>query len=1465
MMYVFHVDQGRMLTFEMNWMFEDIRKLKEVIERHHAIPARSIVLLVSGGEMLVNESRVCNYATGTDTNPIYMFSTNTDELLPPSPGPSNTEVDVETLVHKSCELPVAYATVVSRAQLAQKICEMAREEFKRCEALVHEQHLQQQGWAAVVANMEDTVKEFTERCENFFRYYEEHLRQREEHVGILRDFDKNLQQLADIPILSTLMEHADSRPYGVFDEVFHRSSVTVASGSAGSTSRVVSSSGINQTQQAAITAGPPTVNGEPSKPESDKIGLEGAPMAGGSSSSTGTTGAAETEQALALTDVERAKGISLLDWISASEGQLTLKRMAEECRVELEKFDQKLLDTFNDRIGHAVTLSQNNEIKVVKGLEERLCGLDQLLADARKIVQDQNELAQSIQMNQTRANNLGDASVLPDLCTLHQKHLLLMLENHNKMCEYRRRCTQSKDQLSSNISKRLTYIIRVETKVSEHDNYMLFYRTSLKRLQKHLSIIEQIHMAPTMYVSAVTEVVRRRMFSSSFLRWASDLACRLMAIYNEEVMRRQEFTAQFEGHFLSTLFPGMSDLPPSYAIQAPSVFDSSLPALDKQDLEELSRFLPELTEQNPLPNIASVIDFFQTRSVEQQRQQQSSSNSTNKDESSGSETSKSNDSKGPSNVAGRQRSDQKIDAGSEVDMEEFEKVHNQPVTERQDEATQVDDLRTPTCSVATLTDKVEQVCVETLTEDNLGTTRLEVERLKALVRSFHDLSLRSISVLREQLANVRSESETNRAQFQAQLLAINQAWHDIQQVARNRERETIQQLTVDHELEMNDLRKSIHQKDEEIQSLRSDNSTMKASQIETVSSYEQEKRQLSEQIAEMREVIGRLECQLAEAVGVDRQKAIEEAVQQLEKQHRSDMETLRCRYKLMASVDKSPSDTSLEKIEKPDMIDLALHEQLLAQAREELGREKERAIKVAIEEERHRWEKNAIASGSNRLQRSYAGGSSPGTTPTGSQDVYKRILEEKDRQLEELREKEALLVRENMRMKETIQSLSDPELSMCDVNYREQLEALETDRQRLNEELDGRREEFSALLDEKQSLVRELDKHRKDSAQLVSCSEGDTVSFVWNPAYTQYTVMQASEFLYFLHESSYAELGLQTLVPGEIPRVTFGIGTVIHKEFCHARRDDNRYRVARGTRFYRIKLKPVNLNRKSKGRSNKISSSGGISSRTMESSLQQQPDRAVVTVTTIPSSTQANRLIDSFAQTEVPSTTSPSLTTTSSSTSTVAGTTATSGTTLIGSPGSPTGSSRDMTDSGVVRSSYRERNISITDEDDIPPVIGSDGSIDRIRYQSVCEEDDPTGGDDDGDDDELTTDEGTGGGGSATDYLSYYKSATDTSIVTVRTELAVVDTSQIAASTELSFGNISNETSVSSSTTSHHQQQHHLLYATNNPPGVIPDDVSDSADSEYRSLEANDPEDESDGVAVPSPLPTSKTSSETVS
>ena len=48
-------------------------------------------------------------------------------------------------------------------------------------------------------------------------------------------------------------------------------------------------------------------------------------------------------------------------------------------------------------------------------------------------------------------------------------------------------------------------------------NRLMIYYEKLKRLRRHLDVIQQIHLSPQMYVSAVGEVVRRRTFSQAFL------------------------------------------------------------------------------------------------------------------------------------------------------------------------------------------------------------------------------------------------------------------------------------------------------------------------------------------------------------------------------------------------------------------------------------------------------------------------------------------------------------------------------------------------------------------------------------------------------------------------------------------------------------------------------------------------------------------------------------------------------------------------------------------------------------------------------------------------------------------------------------------------------------------------------------------------------------------------------------
>ena len=102
-----------------------------------------------------------------------------------------------------------------------------------------------------------------------------------------------------------------------------------------------------------------------------------------------------------------------------------------------------------------VRLASQKDMKEIKGLEERLCMLEKLMFDSKKIVQDQNELALSFQHNQHRANTVGDTSILPDLCVSHRSQLKVMLKNHLLLRDYRRRCAKAKDELGSNLFHRL--------------------------------------------------------------------------------------------------------------------------------------------------------------------------------------------------------------------------------------------------------------------------------------------------------------------------------------------------------------------------------------------------------------------------------------------------------------------------------------------------------------------------------------------------------------------------------------------------------------------------------------------------------------------------------------------------------------------------------------------------------------------------------------------------------------------------------------------------------------------------------------------------------------------------------------------------------------------------------------------------------------------------------------------------
>lgn len=184
--------------------------------------------------------------------------------------------------------------------------------------------------------------------------------------------------------------------------------------------------------------------------------------------------------------------------------------------------------------------------------------------------------------------------------------------------------------------------------------------------------------------------------NSSSFQWASDLASQLLAIYNDECTRRHEFRPLFDGHFLANLFPGMEDMPPKYAIEAPSLFDTGLPVLTKADLQKVS---DEVTKIE-LPDLSAVIEFFQSRSGHSQRS------------STGGE-------KAPANKIldlHAHLKDYEKGFESETDTEEYEKVGQSPIDKRK---TKVESEKEVIVAVAVSTQTTDEVKSEVVNSSTL--------------------------------------------------------------------------------------------------------------------------------------------------------------------------------------------------------------------------------------------------------------------------------------------------------------------------------------------------------------------------------------------------------------------------------------------------------------------------------------------------------------------------------------------------------------------------------------------------------------------------------------------------------------------------------------------------------------------------------------------------------------------------
>ncbi|XP_037913540.1 RB1-inducible coiled-coil protein 1 isoform X2 [Hermetia illucens] len=1424
MLYVFHVDCGRMMKFDMNMALSKVENLKHTIELLHGFSAAHQVLLVSGGEMLQPGSMVCSYSAGTDTNPIYMFTTedpvdSKNNKIPwPSIEPIVLDVDLKDQVERCLALPATYATVVQRAQLSQQIFDLAREEESICERLVHEQHLQQQGWSAVIANMEDLVTDFKERYKHFTEAFEVYMGQRGALCEALKTFEIDVEVLGRIPVLPNLLKGVEYDSHG-FDEISEKD-----------VSEEVSHS---RNEELLAMARAKTVS------KSEELAVVKSEQENRSLKSEGSLSHSSQLQ------------ISLLQWMSLKDNHLALKSMSEECLRGMEMLEDRKVQLLRTDIANILKMAEQEEIKEIKGLEDRLCGLEKLMFDLKKIVQEQRELATAFQQNQNRASNLGDPSILPDLCASHRSQLLVMLQSQRKIRDIRRRISKAKEELSDNLYKRLKYIVHIENTMLELANNLLFYHRCLRRIDSHLSVIKQIHEAPTIYVTAVMEVVQRRSYSTAFSSWASSLASDLLNIYKDEITRRQEFDIMFRGHFLGSLFPGLTDMPPEFATEIPAPFDECLPDLTKNDLETLSTYMPDITSNFPLSPVNPVIEFFNSRSGNRSTQDKSCLSGKLQ------------------SIEGPQVLPRPIDIyshlkdgfESETDTEEFEKVGQSPNERKLSAAatavtiaTSTSQLKVETVTISTTTERVEMQTAQTSTEmkkkssrlntlpissrtnelmlpaipesdstetsphsltqfedsrrspdplqnpstntfplllghqhpqqhlhtqqgpsrspsspsnqaannvllidnefinsefyideslpsslkgdngysedgdsdsfdrhcgdeeyennqnvdtsfsyqyknrsednscpldasltnnsresletvisllqDNLGSTTLEVERLKALLKSMSQLSLEALTLLRSEMQRTKCETESCNREMQDEIKHLHERWFTMKSECEAKEAENNRLIAEQHDMAIKELCSTLKKKQDEFITLEGNYKELETKLTKDAEEFETREITLKEEIARMNARICELETQLQNAE-IEKERAVADCRDKIIHEHKTEIESLRCRFKLMTNMERSPSDISLEKIERPDVIDIMSHESIIQQLREDFENEKTRAIEAAIEKERLKWAENQKSASSSSI----------------SPDAFRKIIEEKERQLDVMRERDLILSKENAQLKVKIEALANEEESDR-VYLKDQIDILNRDKVRMESELRAekmrRLEMESSVATMKLSTCRDLEggstsrskpttssqSPLKLGVQIDSCNRGDTIFVVWNNRHGQYIIVQDSATLYFLHSDSHSALNLKapSCTISDFPEPYYCVGRVVDKEYCHARKDENRYKVSKGTKFYRVRVQPI------------IKSESSRHSR-----RERNESTSSASSVAVSRSTSTQHLIDSFAQTDT--------------------------------SGICTSASQDMTDS----INTRDRTISVTEEDEEQVSL-----TDRYRCVSLSEEDERT-------------------------------------------------------------------------------------------------------------------------------------------
>ncbi|XP_009872016.1 PREDICTED: RB1-inducible coiled-coil protein 1, partial [Apaloderma vittatum] len=583
-----------------------VADLKHAIQTKYKIAIQHQVLVVNGGECMAPDRRVCSYSAGTDTNPIFLFNKEMILCERPPAIPKTTfsaENEMELKVEESLMMPAVFHTVASRTQLAVEMYEVAKKLCSFCEGLVHDEHLQHQGWAAIMANLEDCTYSYQKLLFKFENVYSSYLQSIDDIKLKLTHLGSAVSIMAKIPLLECLTRHSYRECLGRLDSSAEHGGTESEETEDGKSAELVLYSDISKVNNKSMLASfcksveHSALEGtDPENIKDDKESGQNATVQ-------------DNETSVELKDDDQPSfSVSLLDWINVQDRPNDVESLVRKCFDSMSRLDPRIIQPFLAECRQTIAKLDNQNMKAIKGLEDRLYALDQMIASCSRLVNEQKELAQGFLANQKRAENLKDPSVLPDLCLSHANQLMIMLTNHRKLLDIKQKCTTAKQELANNLQVRLKWCCFVMLHADQDGEKLQALLRLVTELLERVKVVEALSTVPQMYCLAVVEVVRRKMFIKHYREWAGALIKDGKHLYEAEKAKRESFGKLFRKSFLrNRLFRGLDSWPPSFCTRKPRRFDSELPDISLNDLQFLQSFCP--SEVQPLLRVPILCDF----------------------------------------------------------------------------------------------------------------------------------------------------------------------------------------------------------------------------------------------------------------------------------------------------------------------------------------------------------------------------------------------------------------------------------------------------------------------------------------------------------------------------------------------------------------------------------------------------------------------------------------------------------------------------------------------------------------------------------------------------------------------------------------------------------------------------------------------------------------------------------------